>query len=53
MGMLVMVVVEVVVGCGGGGGGSGGGGGGRGVHVTRSIWPQSCHLEHQVSAWLM
>lgn len=19
------------------------------VHITRSIWPQSCHLEHQVS----
>lgn len=23
------------------------------VHVTRSIWPQSCHLEHQVSVWHM
>lgn len=23
------------------------------VHVSTSIWPQSCHLEHQVSAWLI
>lgn len=23
------------------------------THVTRSIWLQSCHLEHQVSAWHM